>query len=474
MLHRQSNRAERWQFPNWDEMSEEGSRCLVLGMVRASLSCSESAEGTKVKYALIVGDVLQELRKMPDCSADAAFCDPPYGISFANRKWDYKVPDKIVWAELLRVLRPGAYLLAFGGCRTYHRLVCEVEDAGFEPQEMVCWVFSEGWPKSMQIDKAIDKKLGAQRPVIGQYQPPAFDRDKSWNLKPAMGEHTVYERTIERRLDITAPATEEAKPWVGYSTSLKPAVEPLILAMRPVDQGFVNNAFKWGVAGLNVDASRIPTSDSLSGGEISGSYRNISAFDRPWRHDETRVEAQKQEARERVALAEELGRWPANAIFSPEAGQMLDEQAGVRSSGASPTRRHSAKTKNMFGEFKGEETCDPIRDANSGRASRFFYCPKVTTEEREAGTNGNRHPTLKPLDLCRYLAKLISPPNIGRPRRILVPFCGTGSEMIGSLQSDGFEEAIGIEDNSDGPWTEIAEQRIRRWLPEMFLERLEL
>lgn len=351
------------------------------------------------QFRILEGDALARLREMPDAHFDACLCDPPYGLSFMGKAWDHGVPAKETWAEVLRVLKPGAHLLAFGGTRTHHRLMVAIEDAGFEIRDCLMWLYGSGFPKSLDISKSIDKAAGAERK---KGDPRVYAGGHVQNHGGGkQGYHDWSGKGVHRE---DFPSTDAAKLWDGYGTALKPAWEPIILAMKPCTGTFAENALRHGVAGLAIDAGRIPANgDSLNGGRIS----TISdGWDRPWKHDAAAVEECRKRGVESVAKAEDLGRWPANVLLDEESARLLDEQAGG--------------------------------------VSRFFYVAKADTAERTAGGERNTHPTVKPIDLCAYLAKLLLPP--GGSRRLLVPFSGSGSEIIGALRA-GWLEAVGIEND---------------------------
>jgi len=175
------------------------------------------------------GDALKRMRKMADDSFDGVLSDPPYGLGFMQKKWDAAVPDTEVWREVLRVCKPGAFLLAFGGTRTFHRLTCSIEDAGWEVRDCLCWLYGEGFPKSLDISKAIDKKLGGKRKVVMEKRNP----HRGVDADPWYGFHS-----LDKPIEPTAPATRSAKQWEGYGTQLKPAWEPILLAMKPKDKTF--------------------------------------------------------------------------------------------------------------------------------------------------------------------------------------------------------------------------------------------
>ena len=204
----------------------------------------------KRSWTLVKGDVLSTLAPMGDNSFDGLFMDSPYGLTFMEKKWDEELPSVEVCQELLRVAKPGSHLLAFGSPKTYHRLACHLEDAGWQVRDCLMWLYAEGFPKSLDMSKAIDKKLGAKREVVGTKRNP---NGGVW----ANHQHRV--QSPETTVEITAPATPEAASWEGYATGLKPGWEPILVAMKPCKGSFVSNALAWGCGGLNIDACRIGT-----------------------------------------------------------------------------------------------------------------------------------------------------------------------------------------------------------------------
>lgn len=429
-----------------------------------------------MSFSVLCGDVLERLPEMEPQSFDAVLCDPPYGLSFMGKAWDHGVPGEEVWRMVSAALKPGAPLLAFGGTRTYHRLACAIEDAGFEIRDSLCWLYGSGFPKSLDISKAIDKAAGHWRGRAGAV---------TIHSQPAKG--TEYERTEKGD-----PITAAAAAWQGYGTALKPAWEPCILAMKPTDGTFAQNAEKWGVAGLNVDGGRIP------GDVPSVPQPNFRCA----RNHRTGLDAT---SRNGSMSSAPLGRWPANVLLDEEAAAALDEQSGVRKAGGTVRGSEPSETgqNGIYGRF-ARVANSPHND--TGGASRFFYCAKSSRREREAGLEGlptttpaertgrkegsaglvmdggkanpyagntgaqparNHHPTVKPLALCEYLARLILPPKRDTPRRLLVPFSGSGSEMIGALLA-GWDEVVGIEREPE--YAEIAEARLRHWTREQQLK----
>ncbi len=369
------------------------------------------------------GNSLEILKTLEDNYVDSIVTDPPYELGFMGKKWDstgiaYNVE---LWQECLRVLKPGGHLLAFGGTRTYHRMVCAIEDAGFEIRDCIQWLYGSGFPKSLDISKAIDKQLGAEREKV------RIPASKVRNPKSINGGHGIeggerpwMRAALEKgfhEMDGNMPVTPEAKQWEGWGTCLKPANEPIVLARKPLSEKTIaDNVLKWGTGGINIDDCRIPTNDKLGGGALTGSFSASEGWDRPWRHDEDVIKEKVQETKLKVAKAESLGRFPANVIFDEEAAAMLDEQQeGV---------------------------------------SRFFYCAKASGSERTMGGKvKNNHPTVKPIQLMRYLCRLITPPG----GTVLDPFAGSGTTLLAAIQ-EGFS-CIGIEKEPE--YCEIIRQRMQ-------------
>jgi site-specific DNA-methyltransferase (adenine-specific) len=328
---------------------------------------------------------LDVLPLMADNSVDSIVCDPPYELGFMGKAWDstgiaYSVE---LWRECLRVLKPGGHLLAFSGSRTYHRQVVAIEDAGFEIRDMVSWISNKTFPKSHNISKAIDKAFGAERDVVGSGTAGAgFNKVKGFG-----GGNTTQGGEATTEWDVTAPATDEAKQWDGWGTALKPTVEPIVLARKPVVGSVAENVLAWGVGGLNIDASRIGT-ESVT----------INTFDngaKPFGNG----------AGEDYTSRESVGRWPANVVF--------------------------------------DEACAELLDGQEEDASRFFYVARASKADRNDGVEANTHPTVKPTDLMRYLIKLVTPAG----GLVLDPFTGSGSTGKAALL-DGYQ-FIGIEMTAD-------------------------
>ena len=354
------------------------------------------------------------MKTLEDNSVDSIVSDPPYGISFMAKKWDYDVPSVEVWEEAMRVLKPGGHALIACGTRTQHRMVVNIEDAGFEIRDVVSWIYGSGFPKSLNISKAIDKAAGAEREVVG----------KRWekNRKPNTKEAGRYGEYGPDDGHLTAPATEAAKQWDGWGTALKPAVEFFTLCRKPLSEKTIAaNVLKWGTGGINIDGCRVE-------GKM-GKDRSLST---PRRTDNTKFG----KANEIINPQSPLGRFPANLIHSGE--------------------------QEVLELFPETESAGEARAG--GSAARFFYCPKASKKDRNDGLPtksessesseivGNNHPTVKPTALMQYLCRLITPTG----GVVLDPYMGSGSTGKAAVQ-EGFS-FVGCELDKD--YFNIATARI--------------
>jgi len=396
------------------------------------------------KYQLFNGNNIDKLRELEDNSVDAVVTDPPYGLSFMGKKWDYDVPSVELWAECLRVLKPGGHLLAFAGTRTQHRMAVRIEDAGFEIRDMIAWVYGSGFPKSLDVSKAIDRAAGAKREVIGQKIRGDVEKAKQsgstyTNADANKNNKAIFGYGVE---NITAPATEAAKQWEGWGTALKPAMEPITVARKPLIGTVVENVLQHGTGAINVDECRV---EGVGGMKWETPRGGI------WTTDSNATAK---------LVQNEQGRWPANLIHDGS-----DEVVGLfpmtgKGNGGNPYnyagKEYNNKDTSMF---NGDKPHAPSNFNDSGSAARFFYCSKVSKSERNAGCD-NKHPTVKPIDLMRYLCKLITPPG----GIVLDPFMGSGSTGCAALL-DGFK-FIGME--MDDEYFKIAEARINHFNPADF------
>ena len=388
------------------------------------------------KLTLHHGDCLEVLRSLPDCSVDSIVTDPPYGLSFMGKRWDYDVPSVEIWAECLRVLKPGGHLLAFAGTRTQHRMAVRIEDAGFEIRDMIAWVYGSGFPKSLDVSKAIDKMAGAEREVIRT--PMTAHSTAGKGLSNELDERPWMTKARELGYHEHAgniPATPEAKQWEGWGTALKPALEPITVARKPLIGTVAENVLQHGTGAINVDGGRV--------GE----------------------------------------RWPANFIHdgSEEVVALFPQSNG----GAFPKKSNVPTGKHYEGGWGAVD--NGVRtEMDNGSAARFFYCAKASKADRDEGceklqersagecvdrvegsawmespragagrTSGSRnhHPTVKPTDLMRYLCRLVTPPN----GIVLDPFMGSGSTGKAAML-EGFA-FVGIEREAE--YIDIAKARIQ-------------
>lgn len=296
---------------------------------------------------------------------------------------------------------------------------------------------NSGFPKSLNLGKAIDKAAGVEREVVGE-RSNVFNRPitRGWDKSKGLKDKGPFETSSGKVVVVTAPATDAAKQWDGWGTALKPSYEPVVLARKPLDGTVAGTVLKWGCGGINIDGCRIGTSRPPTN-------PNPNKF-KKWKEQDGRQRSPSNNP----DLGTSKGRWPANLLIDEVAASLLDQQSGTLKSGANPARRGSAEFKNCYGEFKGQESCTVHRGANSGGASRFFYCSKAPKNER----CGSLHPTVKPLDLMRYLCRLVTPPG----GLILDPFLGSGTTAVAAVH-EGFHY-LGFEINPS--YCADAERRI--------------
>jgi site-specific DNA-methyltransferase (adenine-specific) len=343
---------------------------------------------------IIHGDCFDVLKNIPDSSIDLILTDPPYGLSFMGKNWDHGVPGVQFWIEALRVAKPGAHLFAFGGTRTFHRLAVAIEDAGWEIRDTIMWVYGSGFPKSLDVSKAIDKMAGANREVVGSKE---VSDMRGGNFKTSNGRILV---------NITAPATEDAKQWQGWGTALKPALEPITVARKPLTGTVAENVLEHGTGAINIDGCRVECEGKpvfINGVERD---RNRSSYDTGGSNRTGKITTQ--------------GRWPANLIHdgSEEVVGLFPYQKSGK------VKPHVIKRDKTVVDFKrGLTQKTGYFLSSEGSAARFFYCAKASKSERG---EGNTHPTVKPLALMKYLITLGLPPG----GTVLDPFCGSGTTAL--------------------------------------------
>jgi len=526
---------------------------------------------------LIQGDCLEVMKEFDDNSVDAIVTDPPYGLSFMGKRWDYDVPSVDIWKECLRVLKPGGYLLSFAGTRTQHRMAVRIEDAGFEIRDMIFWTYASGFPKSLNIWKQLKKRCTcgnmeayeqdrnvqwvsnkqeaeySMRPVSetnisetinpkeeqgkvlqqslseqgvsvsgkassnGGGEEPCLERGS--NLQESKGElqgsdipevskgvstngeegriynatqtgdGSTSEQTIGESGGSSSPRPQsqqqqyrepcafckqygtQAMGALGLGSALKPACEPITVARKPIsEKNLADNHLKCGTGGININGCRVGTDEVGARARSNSESGNTNMLG---------VNAQTD-----FQGAPTQGRFPANVIFDEFTGKMLDEQSGItQSKSGDPTR--GTYNKAMFANSEFNKVGAEYDDI--GGSSRFFYCPKADNFERNKGLKGfdetqkagaefrpnhqekanlgldgnpygrwgkikNHHPTVKPIDLMRYLVKLITP----KKGIVLDPFMGSGT--TGKMTLLNNRKFIGIE--KDAGYFEIAKQRL--------------
>jgi site-specific DNA-methyltransferase (adenine-specific) len=420
------------------------------------------------KTKLMLGDNIQSLKKLPDNSIDSIVTDPPYGLSFMNKKWDYDVPSVEFWKEVLRVLKPGGHVLSFGGTRTYHRMVVGIEDAGFEIRDQIMWLYGSGFPKSHNIGKAVDKLEGNHREVVGEVNSPDF-RDMGKKVKDVIGVDKLAFNSVSGFNRKSVDITKGQSQWEGWGTALKPANEPICVARKPLSEKSVaENVLKWGTGGINIDGCRIEGAYGTGQNEVIEG-KSAAIMDK---YDDTRKSGAG--IKQKIQVSNSEGRFPANIILDEIAGELLDEQSGVSKSNQRINNKDYNKKSDNINIGGGNKNCEYT---DKGGASRFFYQAKVSKAERNMGLDHfddkeasktltplnreefikakNNHPTVKPVSLMAYLCRLVTPVN----GIVLDPFMGSGSTGI-AAQLEGFR-FCGME--MDGDYFKIAEARIENY-----------
>lgn len=403
---------------------------------------------------LLKGDCLDELKRIPDESIDAVVTDPPYGLGFMGKKWDVHTPLDYerfceAWAtECMRILKPGGHLLAFGGSRTWHRLQAGIEDAGFEIRDSIAWLYGSGFPKSLDVSKAIDKALGvegsfgapksaAHAAHIGKTDYSGADKDPGWE-RPWMHDAEA----IDRSARVYEGGSDQAKAFEGWGTALKPAFEPVVVARKPLTGTVASNVLAYGTGALNIDASRIATDEDRSrpprtpnailGG---GKGTNLTASE-----------------------SNPAGRWPTNVVLDESQAAELDRQSGFSQSPTQTGRGASSKASSMSGTLGAQGKVSAPGDG--GGASRFFptfkYQAKAPKSERPV-VDGVAHPTVKPLTVMRWLVRLVTPPG----GCVVDPFAGSGATLEAAYL-EGFE-CIGVELTPE--YWPLVQARIDRVVP---------
>lgn len=420
-------------------------------------------------YKLYQGNMLDMLEILKPNCIDGIVTDPPYELNFMSKGWDNAGVSfkKETWQKCLEVLKPGGYLLAFGGSRTFHRIACAIEDAGFEIRDTIMWLYGSGFPKSQNIGKMYDKKMGNEREKVGETKigKTSLGDGSGWNTSQNM-----KDLKATGKVDITKGNSK----WEGWGSCLKPSFEPIIVARKPFKGSLVDNVIEWGVGGINIDECRVPAKQ----GEYDiRHYTNEDCFQnlKP-KESKFSVKAQPE------------GRFPANTILTYEQ-ITFDEVCGgfpnTKKNGSikNPNLKNSLGNNGIYNKYSEKQ---PLWEAysDSGSAARYFYCAKASKKDRDEGLDcfeqekvndgrqalvdnpfqrgetlrKNIHPTVKPTELMQYLIRLVTP-NGGV---VLDPFNGSGSTgkavMYENKERAKGYKYIGIE--LDKEYLEISKARI--------------
>lgn len=423
-----------------------------------------------MKVEIYNADCLEQLEKIEENSIDSIVTDPPYELNFMGKGWDNAGVsfNKETWEKCLKVLKRGGYLLAFGGSRTYHRIACAIEDAGFEIRDTIMWLYGSGFPKSMDVEKALNKRDGVE-----------------FKSKPASGVGFMntnddgYHNTINQ-LEQVGESSERAKQWKGWGSCLKPSFEPIIVARKPFKGSLVDNVIEYGVGGINIDECRV--------GNEERTYKGAGGSD---------ITVAKGAIGTGAGKDLEFtvnGRFPANTILT------YDETDFDEVCGGFPNTKSQKRDSKYNKDTEYTNTYTPVksdyRDDNtyndSGSAARYFYCAKASKKDRDEGLDEfeerkmydgknagfgygntendnfgdrisnvkrkNTHPTVKPTTLMQYLVRLVTPKN----GIILDPFMGSGSTGKAAMYENNERQAnysfIGIEKEKE--YCNIARARI--------------
>ena len=398
------------------------------------------------EYILFYGKMQDELAELADNSVDSIVTDPPYEINFMSKGWDNSgvAFQKDTWERCLRVLKPGGYLLAFGGSRTFHRIACAIEDAGFEIRDTIMWLYGSSLPKSLNLGNAVECKMQTGSANTKDWRSIEGEKTASgdWGLSKNGLEYqyrpTDYSADKHERLVKADYKSEEGKRWDGWGSCLKPSYEPIIVARKPCDGTLTDNVLKWGVGGLNIDECRI--GKDVLGGGTAPDFRDVGEKSKEI-HGVDKLSFGQAVNAKRIDNPEHIGRFPANTIFTYDDSDFDEVCGGLPSGGqnGSITKRYDMNNQ-VYGDYGKCNTWQAYND--SGSAARYFYCAKATTRDREEGLDEleygifrrtrpdknddeptglnkeprfapkrrkNTHICVKPTALCQYLIRLVTP-----------------------------------------------------------------
>jgi site-specific DNA-methyltransferase (adenine-specific) len=428
-----------------------------------------------MNYQIINQDSASYLATLPDNSIDAVVTDPPYGIDFLGKAWDSNTGEPEIYRQCYRVLKPGGHILAFSAARTYHHLAMSIEQAGFEIRDQIMWIYGSGFPKSQDVGKTIERQQNKRNKGTG-FAGDAYTglmATSQDNVRPngigSCGQcgknNMAFPKNYNACEQEPCFMREQARPanneWAGWGTNLKPAHEPICMARKPMRHSVAQNVQEWGVGAINVDATRI----AVEANEIKAFQNNwdrdnagmgeYQKLDGSVAHGANQLKDMKKDIRDYVPQ----GRFPANIIHdgSPEVVEHFPDNCGNMVK-ATRTKTSVTGSGHSLSRIKNAGEDNGFYDG-LGSAARFFYCAKVSRAERHAGYDthelGNNHPTVKPVDLMRYLIRLVTPPG----GTVLDPFCGSGSTGMAAVELG--HTFIGIE--REAGYAQIAETRIAAW-----------
>jgi len=410
------------------------------------------------QFTIKQGNNIDTLKTYPDNHFDSIVTDPPYGIEFLGKDWDSNTGAVETWQECFRVLKPGGYLLAFSAARTYHHLATNIEGVGFEIRDQLMWLYASGFPKAQDIGKAIQRRQGVEKskPSKGMN---AYPEDVKNGGNRGVNPGNITAEDYPDKKDEIIPTSPEAKQWSGWKTALKPAHEPIVMARKPFKGSAIDNVLTHGVGALNIDATRVGAEEM----PIGAHEQTRSLFD----------------SNKKSAFADETvqGRFPSNVLGEVEGYQKFFYCPKV-----SRKERHCGFEEKeipaLFGDVKGayvdgermavkhqeyqgnsKKKADPLAhiptNPNGMLQDRYESGMQVGMYQDTKQNAGNNHPTVKPVELMKYLVKLVTPPG----GKVLDPFCGSGSTGMAAVELD--YDFTGCELDED--YVNIAETRIEAW-----------